>query len=241
MRLCASAVVCSRSIASVANATAVSKPKQLVVPTMSLSIVFGTPTIGMPSRQNSWAIASVPSPPIAISASRPSLLEHLDHAIGVAVRALGRRHRERSNGLPVLSVPRIVPPRRRMPVTSRGVSTRERSGSSRPSKLSSMPRVSMPLFQAALDDGADDGVQPGRVAAAGEHADTCDRGHRGESLAGSPGWSRCGRRNPHGTIGARFCGRLAQLGERRVRNAEVTSSSLVSSTILRSHRRASAR
>ena len=36
------------SIASVANATAVSKPKQFVVPTMSLSIVFGTPTIGMP-------------------------------------------------------------------------------------------------------------------------------------------------------------------------------------------------
>ena len=33
-----------------------------------------------------------------------------------------------------------------------------------------------------------------------------------------------------------FSGRLAQLGERRVRNAEVTSSSLVSSTTLRSHR-----
>ena len=47
----------------------------------------------------------------------------------------------------------------------------------------------MPLFQAALDDGADDGVQAGRVAAAGEHADTCDRGHMGESLAGSPGRS----------------------------------------------------
>ena len=30
--------------------TAVSKPKQLVVPTMSLSIVFGTPTTGMPFR-----------------------------------------------------------------------------------------------------------------------------------------------------------------------------------------------
>ena len=44
-------------------------------------------------------------------------------------------------GLPVLSVPRMVPPSRRMPVTSRGVSRRERSISRRPSKLSSIPTV----------------------------------------------------------------------------------------------------
>ncbi len=73
IRLCASAVVCRRSMASVANATAVSKPKQLVVPTMSLSIVFGTPTMGMPRLQNSWAMASVPSPPMTTSAPRPIL------------------------------------------------------------------------------------------------------------------------------------------------------------------------
>ena len=35
-------------MASVAKSTAVSKPKQFIVPTMSLSMVFGTPTIGMP-------------------------------------------------------------------------------------------------------------------------------------------------------------------------------------------------
>ncbi len=50
MRLWDWAVVWSRSMASEANDTAVSKPKQLVVPTMSLSMVLGTPTTGIPLR-----------------------------------------------------------------------------------------------------------------------------------------------------------------------------------------------
>ena len=45
-RLCDSAVVCSRSMASVAICTAVSKPKVMSVPARSLSIVFGTPITG---------------------------------------------------------------------------------------------------------------------------------------------------------------------------------------------------
>ena len=48
-RSCDSAVVVIRSIASVAICTAVSNPNVTSVPGMSLSIVFGTPTIGMPS------------------------------------------------------------------------------------------------------------------------------------------------------------------------------------------------
>src|SRR3954463_14657466 len=48
-RLCDSAVVCRRSIASVAICTAVWKPNVKSVPARSLSIVFGTPTTGMPS------------------------------------------------------------------------------------------------------------------------------------------------------------------------------------------------
>ena len=59
-------------MASVAKLTAVSKPKQLVVSTMSLSIVLGTPTSGMPRLANSWAMARVPSPPITTRPSRPS-------------------------------------------------------------------------------------------------------------------------------------------------------------------------
>ena len=80
----------------------------------------------------------------------------------------------RTNGSPVLTVPRIVPPRRRMPVTSLVVSTRQRLNSSRPSKLSSMPMTSTLALHAGLDDGADDGVQAGRVTAAGEDADFPD-------------------------------------------------------------------
>ena len=47
-RLCASAVECSRPIASVAVATAVWKPKVTWVVARSLSMVFGTPTTGRP-------------------------------------------------------------------------------------------------------------------------------------------------------------------------------------------------
>src|SRR5215470_11745965 len=66
-----------------------------------------------------------------------------------------------SNGLPELSVPRIVPPSRRMPVTSRGARMRERSNSSSPSKLSSRPTHPIPLFQAALTTARMTAFNPG--------------------------------------------------------------------------------
>ena len=118
-----------------------------------------------------------------------------------------------------------------MPVTSRGVSTRERS---------SLEEAVEAVFDAdrfdaavggGLDDGADDGVEAGRVAAAGENADASDRDMR-SSVAGG---RRVGGALPlrkARVLESEFRGRLAQLGERRVRNAEVTSSSLVSSTII---------
>ena len=76
-------------MASVANATAVSKPKQFVVPTMSLSMVFGTPTIGMPRLaelvgDGQRAVAADDD-----QRAEPHLVEHLDDAIGVVVRAVG--------------------------------------------------------------------------------------------------------------------------------------------------------
>jgi len=49
----------------------VSKPNVVIVPLTSLSIVFGTQTIRSPTFPNCWAIASEPSPPIAIIASIP--------------------------------------------------------------------------------------------------------------------------------------------------------------------------
>ena len=70
-RLWDSAVVCSRSIASVAICTAVWKPKVKSVAARSLSIVFGTPTTLIPSSCSLPATPRVSSPPIGISASRP--------------------------------------------------------------------------------------------------------------------------------------------------------------------------
>jgi hypothetical protein len=66
-----SAVECTRSIASVAVLTAVSKPKLRCVPLTSLSIVLGTQTTGNPFFHRSWEICRLPSPPIETSASKP--------------------------------------------------------------------------------------------------------------------------------------------------------------------------
>ena len=72
MRLCDSAVLCSLSTASVAMATALSKPKVTSVPPKSLSMVFGMPTTGSWYSACSRAAAlSVPSPPMATTASSP--------------------------------------------------------------------------------------------------------------------------------------------------------------------------
>jgi hypothetical protein len=71
-RLCDSAVVCRRSIASVAICTAVWKPKVTSVPARSLSIVLGTPTTGTLSADRRPATPRVSSPPIGMIASMPS-------------------------------------------------------------------------------------------------------------------------------------------------------------------------
>ena len=85
----------------------------------SLSIVFGTPTTGSPCSPSLVATPSVSSPPIAISAStpRPARLS--------LIRSMPLRPPPPVffNGF-VLEVPRIVPPRGRMPRTawmSRGI------------------------------------------------------------------------------------------------------------------------
>ena len=85
-----------------------------------------------------------------------------------------------------------------------------------------------------LDDGADDGVQAGRVAAAGEDADAFDRRHAAATIANarSVGALRAAKSRVLQTSRVPPSGRLAQLGERRVRNAEVGSSILLPSTNL---------
>ena len=65
-----------------------------------------------------------------------------------------------------------------MPVTSRGVSTRERSGLEEAVEaVLDADGISMPALAAVLTTGADDRVEARRVAAAGENADTGNRRH----------------------------------------------------------------
>src|SRR2546430_5127585 len=73
-RLWDSAVVCRRSMASLATCTAVLNPKVKSVRPRSLSIVLGTPTTSTPSPLSRCATPRVSSPPTATIASMPALL-----------------------------------------------------------------------------------------------------------------------------------------------------------------------
>ncbi len=114
-----SAVVPSRSIASVAVWTAVWNPKVTSVPDRSLSMVLGTPTAGTPIEERRLATPRVSSPPITTRAS---------------MRSAARLARTRSGpsswakGL-VREVPRIVPPIPSRPAEATGSSTRDRPSS----------------------------------------------------------------------------------------------------------------
>ena len=137
-RSCDSAVVVMRSIASVAICTAVSKPKVTSVAAMSLSIVFGTPTIGTPSAESRSAVRSVPSPPITTTASIPSRSSVSVTDAAPLPWTYGSRR----------DVPRIVPPRWRMPRTASRSSGRS-CPSMRPSHPSRIPTTSAPCRPAA--------------------------------------------------------------------------------------------
>ncbi len=95
-----SAVVCRRSMASVAIWTAVSNPKVTSVPDRSLSMVLGTPTTGSPRWCSRSAAPRVSSPPMATTASSPS---------AGAVARTRSAPSSVAKGL-VRDVPRMVPP-----------------------------------------------------------------------------------------------------------------------------------
>ncbi len=63
------AVECNRSMASVAISMAVAKPKDVSVPWMSLSMVFGRVRTFRPASMSRLAFFAVPPPPIRISPS----------------------------------------------------------------------------------------------------------------------------------------------------------------------------
>ncbi len=135
-----------------------------------------------------------------------------------------------------------------MPVTSLAVSTRERLGSMSPSKLSSSPTTSMPWFTEDLTTARMTALRPGaspppvstpmrRMSAMWCRLEDANGGRESleASIASAPRVARA-RDACYDGVSLTAYGRLAQLGERRVRNAEVTSSSLVPSTNL-AHRR----
>ncbi len=154
-----SAVVCSRSMASVAICTAVSKPKVISVALRSLSMVLGTPTTGTPSAASLSATPSVSSPPMAIRASMPSRSSEARQA-STPPSIL--------NGL-VRDEPSTVPPRGRVPRIGMHV---ERSGLAvdHPSPaVEEAEQLVAELPLALADHGPDHGVQAGAVPTPGEH------------------------------------------------------------------------
>ncbi len=142
-RWCDSALVCILSIASTALATALSKPKVTSVSMRSLSMVFGTPTKGIPFLHKRLAMERLPSPPIHTNASRSHLLMFpratSDRSWG-GTRASSPRQ---TKGLALLEVPRMVPPWARIPETSLYDNVRPRPSTS-PAYPSSMPKTVQP-------------------------------------------------------------------------------------------------
>ncbi len=156
-------------------------------------------------------------------------LEHLHHAVGVDERALGRRDR----------------PGERIPAIDRA-----EDGAAEPEDARHIPRREQTrflgideaveaVFEAEhfdagvvrrLDDRANDRVETWSVAAAGQHADFFYGGHECGLVRRAVGMAYMLHSDP-----SRFSriGRLAQLGERCVRNAEVRGSIPLPSTSLR--------
>ena len=165
-----SAVVCSRSIASIAMLTAVSKPNVKSVPDRSLSIVLGTPTTLTPRSASLVATPRVSSPPIAISAShavgRKVVLDLLDAALD-RERVGARRAEDRATA-------------RQDAADLRRCRACMVSFSSGPAPAVAEPDELMSVLGHSLADGStDDCVESGAVASTGQHADA----HRGFPLS----------------------------------------------------------
>ena len=113
------AVVWMRSIVSVAMSTALWNPNVISVPHKSLSIVFGRPITFNPSSRSRLAVFCVPFPPRMTRQSRLSLWYVCFIAATLSKPSLSGT-RISLNGC--LEVPRIVPPRVKMPEKSLDVS-----------------------------------------------------------------------------------------------------------------------
>ena len=103
----------------------------------------------------------------------PHLVEHLDDAIGIIVRALGCLHGVRERVAAIGGA-------ENRPAESQDAGDIARRERARPIGFNQSVEAVLqadavdPGIRRGLHDRADDGVQPGRVAAAGEHADPSD-------------------------------------------------------------------
>ena len=152
-----------------------------------MSIVFGTPTTG--NSCSAWSRAATPSvssPPIATSASSRSRSNVASTRSTPSSLLYGF----------VRDVPMIVPPRGRIPEISRGPSAVSRP-STRPAPARTHPQHLVAAVERAPRDCADDGVQAGAIAPAGEDRDAVrhrltSRGER-RLLPHGTGWSGASR------------------------------------------------
>src|SRR6266702_4412328 len=121
--------------------------------TFSMSMVFGTPTIFTPMVENLVATPRVSSPPMATTAPTFSALRFLSTISGPLAGFL--------NGL-VREVPRMVPPRWRIPLVASRVSRSCRGGSSRPRQPSRIPITSRPCCSPRRTTARMTALRPGQ-------------------------------------------------------------------------------
>ena len=181
-RLCDSAVVCRRSIASVAICTAVWKPNVKSVAARSLSIVFGTPTtliavLVQPAGDAERVLAADRDQ--RVEAVRLHRCPHLVDAAVDLVRVRAGRSEDRPAAVqdPARALERQVD---RLVLEHAGPAVAE---------ADELVAVGV---DALADDGADDRIEAGAVAAAGEHANSHGAEVRRERASGAVSCSHFG-------------------------------------------------
>ena len=152
-RSCDSAVVCSRSMASVAICTAVSKPNVTSVADRSLSIVFGTPTT-----RDALAVELVRHAERVFAADRD---ERVDPLVDRASASPRRRRRRPCRGS-CRDEPSTVPPRGRLPRMTCDVERHRAALDHAPPSVEEADELVAVDGLALAHHGPDDRVEPGQ-------------------------------------------------------------------------------
>ena len=227
MRRCASAVVCRRSIASVAKRPRCRSRSSSSCRRCRCRWSSGRRRAGCRARQNWCAIASVPSPPIDDERVEAHLVEHLDDAVRVVVRAVRRLR----SGCERVAAVDGAEDGAAEAQDAGDVARREQAravGLDQPVEAVLDAEHSMPQLAADLTTARMTAFRPG--ASPPPVSTPMRLSGRHDSTIANAACTRCERGNSRVRLMVRLSGRLAQLGERRVRNAEVGSSSLLPST-----------